>query len=611
MSGSNRQTSETKPKMNWERFKSSLFVFKYIKPYKWSFIIGLILLFLSSLMFFTLVPLGGKMLDIAMGESKLGISLGQAGMILIVLLIVQGVISYFRILMFANVSEKAISDLRKELYQHLLSLPFSFYEKSRVGELSSRISGDADQLYNAFNITLAEFIRQIIVLLGGVIYLLVVSTRLSLVMLAVFPVIVIGAMIFGKYIRKESKQRQEALANTNTIVDETMQAIFAVKSFSNEEYEYKRYETKIDQLVHIALRLSKFRSLFGTYIIVALFGALFFIIWTGINYVQQKIMTPGDLVNVFTLTSTVGISIVSLGNFYTQLMSVIGGTERIQELLAHQPEIIFNQAGHPIQAPISAEVAFNNVVFNYPSRPDIQVLKKINFTIKAGQKVAFVGSSGVGKSTIAQLLLRFYDIQSGEITVGQKNIKSYPITDYRSFFGIVPQEVMLFGGTIRENILYGKPLASDAEVIEAARQSNSWDFISGFPEGMETIVGERGIKLSGGQKQRIAIARALLKNPSILILDEATSALDAESEQVVQQALKILMEGRTSIIIAHRLATIRDVDCIYVLEDGKIVEQGTHDQLSNTNGAYSRLARLQFDSNKELASAGEAVPLSQ
>lgn len=592
---------ESKPRMNWARLQESLYVFKYIRPYRWQFIGGLILLALSSLLFMALLPLSGEMLDIALGKSAWKFSLTQMGLLLFVYLVIQGVISYFRVMLFAVVSEKGTADLRKDLYHKLVTLPFPFFEKARVGEISSRLASDVDQLYAAFSITLAEFIRQVIILIGGILFLLVSTPRLSMIMLAVFPVIVFGAMFFGRFIRKESKKRQEELANTNVIVDETLQAIYTVKSFTNEPYEYHRYEKKITSLVSVALRLSKFRALFATYIIIALFGALFFVIWLGAKSVQNGTMSPGDLLNVFTFTATIGIAIASLGSFYTQLVSVIGGTERLKEILGKEAEIDMDKATNPVDVPMEASIRFEKVEFSYPSRLDIDVLKGVSFSISAGQKIAFVGSSGVGKSTIAQVLLRFYEIKGGRILVGNKDYKDYEISAYRRHFGIVPQEVLLFGGTIRENILYGKPDASEEELNLAARKSNCWDFINGFPEKFETIVGERGIKLSGGQKQRIAIARAVLRNPTILILDEATSALDAESEKVVQDALKILMEGRTSIIIAHRLSTIRDVDCIYVLENGKIVEQGPHEVLSAIpDGAYSNLARLQFEGNKEL-----------
>ncbi|MEP7321658.1 MAG: ABC transporter transmembrane domain-containing protein [Saprospiraceae bacterium] len=599
---------QVKPKMSWSRIKSSLYVFKYIKPYKWHFIGGLVLLALTSGLFLALIPMIGKMFDVSLGKPGLKYTLTQLGLILFVILIAQGIISYFRVMLFAVVSEKGTANLRKDLYHNLISLPFTFYEKSRVGEISSRLASDVDQLYSVFSITLAEFLRQLLILVGGILYLLIFYARISLIMLALFPVIVFGAMFFGKFIRKGSKRRQEELANTNVIVDETLQSIYTVKSFTNEPFEYHRYEQKISNLVKVSLEVSKYRALFGTYIIVALFGALFFIIWLGTKYVQTGAMSPGDLLNVFTYTVTIGVSIAGLGNFYTQLITVVGGTERLKEILEKTPEVNVDSDRENILPKIKADIRFEEVQFSYPSRPDMQVLKKVSFKIGAGQKIAFVGSSGVGKSTIAQLLLRFYSIQGGHIYVGGKNINEFEITDYRRYFGIVPQEVLLFGGTIRENILYGKPNATNEEIIAAAKKSNSFEFINSFPDGFETIVGERGIKLSGGQKQRIAIARAILRNPTILILDEATSALDAESEKVVQDALKTLMEGRTSIIIAHRLSTIRDVNCIYVLEDGKIIEQGTHEELaSKPNGAYSSLARLQFESNKELNVAPELI----
>jgi ATP-binding cassette subfamily B protein len=312
--------------------------------------------------------------------------------------------------------------------------------------------------------------------------------------------------------------------------------------------------------------------------------------------VQDKQMEAGDLFSFIMYTGILGGAIASFGTLYTQIAGAVGATERILEIMEITPEVSIENSQKDTQLPLIGDIIYKNVGFSYPSRPDLTVLKDINIHIQSGQKIALVGQSGSGKSTIAQLLMKFYDIQQGEITVDGRNIKEFEVTAFRKNISIVPQDVILFGGTIRENISYGKPEASDDEILNAARQSNCWEFISSFPEGLDTIVGERGIKLSGGQRQRIAIARAILKDPKILILDEATSSLDAESEKLVQEALDILMANRTSIIIAHRLSTIKDVDCIYVLDQGVIKETGTHEELlSKENGLFASLAKLHYE----------------
>ncbi len=344
------------------------------------------------------------------------------------------------------------------------------------------------------------------------------------------------------------------------------------------------------------MRYAQGRAAFAVFIITMLFGALFFIVGFGMYMVQTKQMSVGDLVTFVTYTAIIGGAIAGLGNFYTELVGAVGATERVREILKADTEFeIRPQTNHPAGR-LTGDVEFDNVYFSYPTRPDMGVLKGVSLTIPSGKKVALVGQSGAGKSTIMQLLLQFHRLDAGEIRIDGTDIYEYDLESYRKNFAIVPQEVILFGGTIRENILYGRPDASEAEIIAAAQKANAWDFIRSFPEGLDTVVGERGIKLSGGQRQRIAIARAILRDPAILLLDEATSSLDAESEKVVQEALNNLMEGRTSIIIAHRLATIREADRIYVLDGGRIVEQGTHDELSALDdGVYSSLAKLQFD----------------
>ena len=415
-------------------------------------------------------------------------------------------------------------------------------------------------------------------------------------MLGTFPVIVIGAMFFGRFIRRLSKSRQEELAQSNTILNETIQAIQAVKAFTNEIFEALRYGKSIDQVVRIALRYARWRALFSVFIVTFLFGALFFIIWRGAMMVESGEMTAGQLIEFVVYTGILGGAIAGLGNFYTEILGAVGATERIREILREEGEVNTTPGHKAERITLDGNIRYENVHFSYPTRKDMEVLKGLSFQVNSGQKVALVGTSGSGKSTIIQLLLKFYKVDEGDIRVNGNSIYDIDTTAFRQNIAIVPQEVILFGGTIGENILYGKPDATEEEVIEAARKANAWDFIHSFPEGLETIVGERGVKLSGGQRQRIAIARAILKDPAILILDEATSSLDAESEKVVQDALNKLMEGRTSIIIAHRLATIRDVDCIYVIDKGRIIEQGTHDELSLIeDGMYNSLAKLQFE----------------
>ena len=586
-----------KPKVDRESFREAIKIFKYIRPYRWHFVGGLILLFLSSMVFMVFPYLIGEMVDIAQGNSDYDFSLQDVGLILLVILLIQGGISYARVMMFANVSERGTADIRKALYQRMVSLPITFFEENKVGDLISRLTSDVDRLYDTFSITLAEFLRQIIILVVGILFLAITTPKLSLIMIATIPVVMICAIFFGRYIRKLSKQRQKALAESNSILGETLQAIQVVKAFANEVFEIKRYENAIAKVVRIAMKYAAGRAIFAVFIVTILFGALFFIIWRGAIMVQNGTITAGQLVAFVSYTFIIGGSIASLGNFYPQIIGALGATERIREILLTDTEINLDRNPKINPLNLNGNVIFENVHFTYPTRTDIQVLKGVDLDIKAGQKVALVGPSGVGKSTIIQLLLQFYSIQKGQIKVDGKSIYDYNLRDYRNNIALVPQEVILFGGTIRENILYGKEDASEEEVIRAAEQSNSWEFIQSFPEGLDTLVGERGVKLSGGQRQRIAIARAILKNPVILLLDEATSSLDAESERVVQDALNTLMEGRTSIIIAHRLATVKDVDNIYVIDNGKIVEQGTHDELSMIeNGLYSSLAKLQFES---------------
>ncbi len=590
--------AKAKAKISKEGLKSAVSIFKYMRPYLVYFILGMLSLALGSLVFMIFPGAAGEMANTAAGvKSKfIDLSLQQYGYVFLIILIAQGLLSYIRTIFFAIVSEKGMADLRKDLYNKIISQSNTFFEERRVGELTSRVTADVEQLQSAFSITLAEFFRQIIMLISGIAILAYLTPKLSLIMLGTFPFIVILAMIFGRYIRKLSRKRQDKLADSNIIVEETLQSFSVVKSFANEWYESIRYANSIDDIVKISISFARIRGIFFIFIITFLFGGIFFILWRGAILVQAGEMEVGHLFSFIMYTGILGGAIASMGNLYVSLAGAVGATERIQKILTEDTEVNIIDSKDKSELNLRGDIEFDNVHFSYPTRKDVEVLKGINLKVKAGSKVALVGQSGSGKSTIVQLLMKFYLLDQGSISIDSKNIIDYNITALRQNIGIVPQEVLLFGGTIRENILYGKPNASEEELKLAAEQSNCWEFIQEFPEGFETIVGERGIKLSGGQRQRVAIARAILKDPKILILDEATSSLDAESEKLVQDALNKLMQGRTSIIIAHRLATIRDVDQIYVLENGKIIEKGTHIELSALeNGAYSSLAKLQFE----------------
>ena len=580
-----------KVKLSKELLSESTKIFSYIKPYKWHFIFGLVLLSISSVIFLAVLRLAGMMVDIATGDAESMWSLNKIGVILIITFLLQGIISFFRIYLFAIVSENGIAAIRTDLYSKMITLPVVFFEKTRVGELISRITSDVERMYSVFSIVLAEFLRQIIMLIGGIIFLAYITPKLSLIMLGTFPFVVIGAIFFGKFIRKLSKERQKALADTNVIMNETVTNIRSVKSFTNEEFESHRYKGAIKNVVEISLTYAKSRGIFAAFIVTVFSGAIVFVIWSGAKMIQTNELSPGDLLSFVSITGVIGAAIAGIGNFYTELIGALGATERVREIIGSVGELADEDNG--IRQAIYGKIEFNNVNFSYPTRKDIPILKGLNFSIEPEKSIALVGVSGSGKSTIMALLLRLYELDGGEILVDEKPIEEFDLQAYRRNFSIVPQDAILFGGTIRENIMYGNLDAAEADVISAAKQSNSWEFIDSFPEKLETIVGERGIKLSGGQRQRISIARAILRDPAILLLDEATSALDSKSERDVQEALNTLMEGRTSIIIAHRLSTIRNVDIIYVLQDGVIVEKGTHDELmSIPKGKYKNQVEL-------------------
>lgn len=588
-----RKVSEDSPKkkISKETLKKSLRLFKYVKPYMGTFTIGLVFLFLSSLASMVFPYLTGMLVDAA--DTQLLEKINEIALLLLGVFFLNAIFSFFRIYTFAIVTQKTLASLRQATYNQLIRLKMQFFSERRVGELNSRISSDIALLQETFTTTIAEFLRQIIIIIIGISLLAYLSFKLTLLMLALVPVVVIVAVIFGKKIRGLSKEAQNQVADSNVIVEETLQGIATVKAFVNEAFEYLRYKKKTEEIIVISLKGAIWRGAFASFIIFCLFGSIIAVIWYGVILVQAEELTMGSLFTFILYSVFVGASLGGIADLYSQLQKAVGATENLLEIFdEEQEETTLKNTDLKVE---QGNISFKNVHFAYPNRPDIQVLKDLSFDIKAGQQVALVGPSGAGKSTITALILKFFVAQRGQILIDGKTIEDYSLENLRSSMAIVPQDVMLFGGSIFDNILYGKANADKNEVIEAAKKANAHDFIQDFPEGYDTLVGERGVQLSGGQRQRIAIARAILKDPKILILDEATSSLDSQSEQLVQQALEKLMSGRTSLVIAHRLSTIQKADHILVLQKGELVESGTHEELnSRTDGLYKNLKELQM-----------------
>ena len=583
-----------KKKITIKGLKNSFRLYSYIKPFRVEYAWGMFFLMGSSIASLAFPKLLGELVNSG-NKGNLASDLNRIALLLVATLVIQSVFSYFRVVFFVNVTEKTLALLRQTTYNHLIKLPLRFFEKHRVGELNSRISSDISLLQETLTSTLAEFIRQIIIISGGITLLAITSWKLTLFMLAIIPGVMLLAVFFGKFIRKFSKQVQAEVAKSNTIVEETLQGIQIVKTYTNEFFEINRYLNRTREIAAIGMKSGKYRGAFSAFMILGLFGAMVAVIWKGSYLMSTGVINAGQLFSFVIYSGFIGGTIGGLANVFTDIQKFIGATEELFDIFNEKEEELADAGKITENECLRGRITFRNLSFRYPSRPDEEVLTNINLTIPENQMVALVGSSGAGKSTIASLLLRLHEPTSGDIIFDDRNSHDFSLSALRSQIALVPQDVFLFGGSILENISYGRPSATEEEILDAAAKANAMEFIDRFPDKLNTIVGERGTQLSGGQRQRIAIARAVLKNPRILILDEATSSLDSESERLVQDALEKLMVGRTSIVIAHRLSTIRNADQILVIDNGQIVEKGTHDELIGLeNGIYRNLSQLQF-----------------
>ena len=574
----------------------------FIKPYLLWYMFGWIFLLLSSSAGLLFPYLMGKLLGstspLGSGSSE-SIQLlnfdnaNQVAYSLFILFGFQALFSFMRVVIFNNVTENALRDLRNTAFEKMIFMPMNFFDVNKVGELTSRVSSDISQIQDTLRTTIAEFFRQLVIIIGGVLFLFLISWKLALIMLSTVPVMALLAVLFGRFIRKLSKQAQDFAAKSNSIIEETLSGISNVKAFTFEVFALKNYKNKTQEIRNLNIKSGIWRGLFVSFIIFCLFGAIVFIVWQGLLMTQgpHPELSNEGFYQFVLFTIMMGASVGSLPDMYANIQKTLGAIENLMQIINDPTEN--DHRNGTLEDGIKGNIVFSGVNFKYPQREDIPVLKNVSFEIDKNAQVAIVGSSGSGKTTVASLILNFYTANSGAVKIDSNNVEDYSLNYLRSKMAYVPQEVLLFSGSIYDNIIFGKPHAEHEEVVEAAKKANAWEFIDSFPDGLKTEVGDRGIQLSGGQKQRIAIARAILKDPLILILDEATSALDSESEKMVQDALEVLMKNRTSIVIAHRLSTIKNADKILVLDKGLVVESGTHKELMDSSGLYSNLVRMQ------------------
>ena len=537
-----------------------------------------------------------KIIDVAIAEKNLT-QLNWAALLALGVFAIQSVTSALRYYFFTLAGEKTVKRLRARLFSQIMGQDITFFDKQKTGELLGRLSSDTAVLQNALSVNISMLVRALVQAMGGLVMLFLTSAKLTIFILVIIPPLGFLAARFGKKVKAISKKAQDALATSSGVAEEGIAGVRTVKAFAQEGFETSRYQQRLDTSFSLSKEkiavVAKFTNL------VSLVGltAVVFIVWYGGNLVIKGEMSIGTLTSFLLYVITVAFSVGMLGSLWTDFMSAFGASGRIFELLEKDVEEV--HIGKPKIE--NGAIEFKDVHFSYPARPEFPVLQGVSFSVASHETVAIVGSSGAGKSTIVQLLMAFYQTEKGAILFDGEDSKCYSIKGLRESIGLVSQEPILVSESLFENIRYGRPQASYEEVLDASKKAFAHDFISGFPDGYETLVGERGVQLSGGQKQRVAIARALLKNPRILILDEATSALDAESEHLVQKALEDQIGKRATVIIAHRLSTVKRADKILVMQEGKVVQVGTHSELfKQENGLYHKLVERQFENSKEM-----------